>query len=173
MRFCTTVRFCYLVIWWSWVVVIETSSKGFLQPTFSKPWTRLLLIVNFDALMFNQVSGVAFDSYWSSPNSNDNEETVRYRFGSVGQVLRQLFSLFIIHFSVSYCSFGSTFWLWFAPDFFPPFISWWRDWQFWKYISVSHCRSWLIASCGYVVMLWKNSVQTWFSSMDFVMASKN
>ncbi|KAK7392410.1 hypothetical protein VNO78_20849 [Psophocarpus tetragonolobus] len=30
------------------------------------------------------VSGVAFDSYWSSPNSND-EETVRYRFGSVGQ----------------------------------------------------------------------------------------
>ncbi|RZB72468.1 probable catabolite repression protein creC isoform X2 [Glycine soja] len=31
------------------------------------------------------VSGVAFDSYWSSPNSNDNEETVRYRFGSVGQ----------------------------------------------------------------------------------------
>ncbi|KAG4959501.1 hypothetical protein JHK87_036134 [Glycine soja] len=31
------------------------------------------------------VSGVAFDSYWSSPSSNDNEETVRYRFGSVGQ----------------------------------------------------------------------------------------
>ncbi|KAK7285068.1 hypothetical protein RJT34_19826 [Clitoria ternatea] len=31
------------------------------------------------------VSGVAFDSYWSSPNSNDNGETVMYRFGSVGQ----------------------------------------------------------------------------------------
>ncbi|XP_061374234.1 uncharacterized protein LOC133316494 [Gastrolobium bilobum] len=31
------------------------------------------------------VSGVAFDSYWSSPNANDNGETVRYRFGSVGQ----------------------------------------------------------------------------------------
>ncbi|TKY52910.1 catabolite repression protein creC [Spatholobus suberectus] len=31
------------------------------------------------------VSGVVFDSYWSSPNSNDNGETVRYRFGSVGQ----------------------------------------------------------------------------------------
>ncbi|KAH1258616.1 putative catabolite repression protein creC [Glycine soja] len=31
------------------------------------------------------VSGVAFDSYWTSPNSNDNGETVTYRFGSVGQ----------------------------------------------------------------------------------------
>ncbi|XP_054802398.1 uncharacterized protein LOC129306081 isoform X2 [Prosopis cineraria] len=31
------------------------------------------------------VSGVAFDSYWSSPNSNDNAESVMYRFGSVGQ----------------------------------------------------------------------------------------
>ncbi|XP_004493968.1 uncharacterized protein [Cicer arietinum] len=31
------------------------------------------------------VSGVAFDSYWSSPNSNDNGETIMYRFGSVGQ----------------------------------------------------------------------------------------
>ncbi|XP_054819110.1 uncharacterized protein LOC129318392 isoform X3 [Prosopis cineraria] len=31
------------------------------------------------------VSGVAFDSYWTSPNSNDNTETVMYRFGSVGQ----------------------------------------------------------------------------------------
>ncbi|KAK2418157.1 Transducin/WD40 repeat superfamily protein [Trifolium repens] len=31
------------------------------------------------------VSGVSFDSYWSSPNSNDNGETVMYRFGSVGQ----------------------------------------------------------------------------------------
>lgn len=29
---------------------------------------------------------MAFDSYWSSPNSDGTEETV-YRFGSVGQVL--------------------------------------------------------------------------------------
>jgi len=40
----------------------------------------------------DQVSGVAFDSYWSSPNSNDNGETITYRFGSVGQV--QMFSLY-------------------------------------------------------------------------------
>ncbi|XP_024923706.2 probable catabolite repression protein creC isoform X2 [Ziziphus jujuba] len=32
------------------------------------------------------VSGVAFDSYWSSPNSDGTEETVMYRFGSVGQL---------------------------------------------------------------------------------------
>ncbi|KAI8028282.1 WD repeat-containing protein 20 [Camellia lanceoleosa] len=31
------------------------------------------------------VDGVAFDSYWSSPNSNGSEENVMYRFGSVGQ----------------------------------------------------------------------------------------
>ncbi|KAE9585457.1 putative transcription factor WD40-like family [Lupinus albus] len=31
------------------------------------------------------VSGVAFDSYWTSPNSGDNGETIMYRFGSVGQ----------------------------------------------------------------------------------------
>ncbi|KAI9086239.1 hypothetical protein K1719_031693 [Acacia pycnantha] len=31
------------------------------------------------------VSGVAFDSYWTSPNSDDSTETVMYRFGSVGQ----------------------------------------------------------------------------------------
>ncbi|XP_057984142.1 uncharacterized protein LOC131168601 [Malania oleifera] len=31
------------------------------------------------------VSGVAFDSHWSSPNSDDTGETVMYRFGSVGQ----------------------------------------------------------------------------------------
>ncbi|OIV92161.1 hypothetical protein TanjilG_18733 [Lupinus angustifolius] len=31
------------------------------------------------------VSGVAFDSYWSSPNASDNGETIIYRFGSVGQ----------------------------------------------------------------------------------------
>lgn len=39
------------------------------------------------ALWCWQVSGVAFDSYWSSPNSDGTEETVMYRFGSVGQVL--------------------------------------------------------------------------------------
>ncbi|ONK56224.1 uncharacterized protein A4U43_C10F5400 [Asparagus officinalis] len=31
------------------------------------------------------VSGVAFDSYWSSPSSDDTGENVIYRFGSVGQ----------------------------------------------------------------------------------------
>uniref|UniRef100_A0A7N0VDG6 Uncharacterized protein n=1 Tax=Kalanchoe fedtschenkoi TaxID=63787 RepID=A0A7N0VDG6_KALFE len=31
------------------------------------------------------VSGVAFDSYWTSPNSEGTGETVMYRFGSVGQ----------------------------------------------------------------------------------------
>ncbi|KAJ9181594.1 hypothetical protein P3X46_009709 [Hevea brasiliensis] len=31
------------------------------------------------------VSGVAFDSYWSSPTSDGAGETVMYRFGSVGQ----------------------------------------------------------------------------------------
>ncbi|KAB5519840.1 hypothetical protein DKX38_024159 [Salix brachista] len=31
------------------------------------------------------VSGVAFDSYWSSPNSEGTGENVVYRFGSVGQ----------------------------------------------------------------------------------------
>uniref|UniRef100_A0A5B7ART1 Uncharacterized protein n=1 Tax=Davidia involucrata TaxID=16924 RepID=A0A5B7ART1_DAVIN len=31
------------------------------------------------------VSGVAFDSYWSSPNSDGTGENVIYRFGSVGQ----------------------------------------------------------------------------------------
>ncbi|KAG6506334.1 hypothetical protein ZIOFF_031657 [Zingiber officinale] len=31
------------------------------------------------------VSGVAFDSYWSAPNSEGNGENVVYRFGSVGQ----------------------------------------------------------------------------------------
>ncbi|KAL5711431.1 hypothetical protein ACHQM5_021888 [Ranunculus cassubicifolius] len=31
------------------------------------------------------VSGVAFDSFWSSPTSDDTGESVMYRFGSVGQ----------------------------------------------------------------------------------------
>ena len=44
---------------------------------------KLWHIVNFSL----QVSGVAFDSYWSSPTSDDTEENVVYRFGSVGQVI--------------------------------------------------------------------------------------
>lgn len=40
-----------------------------------------------------QVSGVFFDSYWSSPNSEGTGETVMYRFGSVGQVLRNMAGL--------------------------------------------------------------------------------
>ncbi|KAJ0028354.1 hypothetical protein Pint_35604 [Pistacia integerrima] len=36
------------------------------------------------------VSGVAFDSYFSSPNSDGTGETVMYRFGSVGQDTRLL-----------------------------------------------------------------------------------
>lgn len=39
--------------------------------------------------MVLQVSGVAFDSYWSPPNTENSVETVMYRFGSVGQVLRK------------------------------------------------------------------------------------
>lgn len=38
--------------------------------------------------MVLQVSGVAFDSYWSPPNADDTGESVMYRFGSVGQVLK-------------------------------------------------------------------------------------
>lgn len=34
-----------------------------------------------------------FDSYWSSPNSEGTGETVMYRFGSVGQVLRNMAGL--------------------------------------------------------------------------------
>lgn len=33
-----------------------------------------------------QVSGVAFDSYWTVPNTDGTEESIVYRFGSVGQV---------------------------------------------------------------------------------------
>lgn len=33
-----------------------------------------------------QVSGVAFDSHWSQPPSEEGHEAVTYRFGSVGQV---------------------------------------------------------------------------------------
>ncbi|CAM8888977.1 unnamed protein product [Rhodiola kirilowii] len=36
------------------------------------------------------VSGVAFDSYWTSPNSEGTGETIMYRFGSVGQDTRLL-----------------------------------------------------------------------------------
>ena len=38
-----------------------------------------------------QVSGVAFDSYWSPPSSDGNGENV-YRFGSVGQVCQVKYS---------------------------------------------------------------------------------
>ncbi|GJY54025.1 hypothetical protein Tco_0445689 [Tanacetum coccineum] len=31
------------------------------------------------------VSGVAFDSYWSAPNSDGSGKNIVYRFGSVGQ----------------------------------------------------------------------------------------
>lgn len=48
-----------------------------------------------------QVSGVAFDSYWSPPTSEDTAENVVYRFGSVGQVCPLSFSvsnlLFFMH----------------------------------------------------------------------------
>jgi WD40 repeat protein len=42
----------------------------------------------FDVNLFSgpQVSSVAFDSYWSPPNSDEAVESVMYRFGSVGQV---------------------------------------------------------------------------------------
>ncbi|KHG22747.1 creC [Gossypium arboreum] len=39
----------------------------------------------YGALLCCAWSGVAFDSYWSSPNSDGTGETVMYRFGSVGQ----------------------------------------------------------------------------------------
>jgi len=38
-----------------------------------------------------QVSGVAFDSYWSPPSSDGSGENV-YRFGSVGQVCQVKYS---------------------------------------------------------------------------------
>ena len=43
-----------------------------------------------------QVSGVAFDSYWSSPNSDGTGENVVYRFGSVGQVWYTFFLQFMV-----------------------------------------------------------------------------
>lgn len=39
-----------------------------------------------DILIRLQVSGVAFDSYWSAPNADGTGENIVYRFGSVGQV---------------------------------------------------------------------------------------
>ncbi|KAK1270385.1 hypothetical protein QJS04_geneDACA014103 [Acorus gramineus] len=39
------------------------------------------------------VSGVAFDSYWSSPTSDGTGESVMYRFGSVGQTQLLLWDL--------------------------------------------------------------------------------
>lgn len=45
------------------------------------------IIISFLLLTTHgQVSGVAFDSYWSSPTSDGSGENVMYRFGSVGQV---------------------------------------------------------------------------------------
>lgn len=41
---------------------------------------------NLENWFLIQVSGVAFDSYWSAPNSDGNGENTVYRFGSVGQV---------------------------------------------------------------------------------------
>ncbi|THG18590.1 hypothetical protein TEA_019144 [Camellia sinensis var. sinensis] len=40
---------------------------------------------NIWQLLVEMVSGVAFDSYWSPPTSEDIGENVMYRFGSVGQ----------------------------------------------------------------------------------------
>lgn len=37
---------------------------------------------------------MAFDSYWSSPTSDGTEESVMYRFGSVGQVICALTPFF-------------------------------------------------------------------------------
>lgn len=42
-----------------------------------------------------QVSGVAFDSYWSAPNTDGTGESIVYRFGSVGQVFESVPILFI------------------------------------------------------------------------------
>lgn len=50
---------------------------------------------------------MAFDSYWSAPNSDGTDENVVYRFGSVGQVHVQNKKTHIIEF-VSY---------WFAWSF--------------------------------------------------------
>uniref|UniRef100_M4FFA8 Catabolite repression protein creC n=1 Tax=Brassica campestris TaxID=3711 RepID=M4FFA8_BRACM len=45
-------------------------------------WKKLL---RCSAVLFVEVSGVAFDSYWSSPNTDGSGEHIMYRFGSVGQ----------------------------------------------------------------------------------------
>lgn len=42
-----------------------------------------LSLIGLDDL---QVSGVAFDPYWSPQTSEDESENEVYRFGSVGQV---------------------------------------------------------------------------------------
>jgi hypothetical protein len=44
-----------------------------------------------------QVSAVAFDPYWSPPNSDEAEENVMYRFGSVGQVPRSSYNIFVFN----------------------------------------------------------------------------
>ncbi|KAF2617983.1 hypothetical protein F2Q68_00041464 [Brassica cretica] len=45
----------------------------------------------------SQVSGVAFDSYWSSPNTDGSGEHVMYRFGSVGQPSTMCLSHTLLH----------------------------------------------------------------------------
>jgi hypothetical protein len=62
----------------SWVMV--SPALNFLNVSCQTCLLRMGLF-----LSLWQVSGVAFDSYWSPPNSDGNGENV-YRFGSVGQV---------------------------------------------------------------------------------------
>ncbi|THG06521.1 hypothetical protein TEA_017685 [Camellia sinensis var. sinensis] len=52
---------------------------------FSTDGTYIATVGRDGTVLIPCVSGVAFDSYWSSPNSNGLEENVMYRFGSVGQ----------------------------------------------------------------------------------------
>ena len=42
------------------------------------------------------VSGVAFDSHWSTPNTDGTGENIVYRFGSVGQVHLSLLEVICI-----------------------------------------------------------------------------
>ncbi|KAJ6913814.1 hypothetical protein NC651_016149 [Populus alba x Populus x berolinensis] len=61
------------------VKYILTGGEDDLVQVWSMEDRKLLLGVK------DTVSGVAFDSYWSSPNSDGTGENVVYRFGSVGQ----------------------------------------------------------------------------------------
>lgn len=63
-----------------------TFSIKFYQACY-RLWHTIMILIGLSLpLWFWQVSGVAFDSYWSSPSSDGTSETVMYRFGSVGQV---------------------------------------------------------------------------------------